>query len=261
MQGINRLLPSAPKGWQYELVYKQIRHIYFRIYADKKTVRISAPSKIGSKALECAVQAKSAWMTEKMIALDNAPTPFDPLGDIKDRRACMVWGRSLPVIRGTFKSKPEICFTGDSQIIIRVPFGFDAKKEEKLWNQWLRSILSERIQSLLEKRQPAMETEPVEFRLKKMKTRWGSCNTRARRIWLNAALVHLESCLLEYVVVHELTHLLEPGHTRRFYQILETFLPDWKAREARLNKIELRTWGGTNHCLKTNSGLDEKLLW
>ena len=240
MQGISQLFPTPPKGWGYELVYTRIRHIYFRIYPDKKTVRISAPSQITPKTLERAIQDKSAWLMEKMTALGNTPPPFNPWLIMKDSRSCMVWGRQLPVVCGTFNCRPGICLTTDSKIIIRVPSGFDANKEEKLWNQWLRSLLNERIQILLEKWQLVMGVSPAEFRLKKMKTRWGSCNTIARRIWINAVLVHLEPCLLEYVLVHELVHLLEPGHTRRFYQIMETYLPDWKTKESRLNKIELR---------------------
>jgi hypothetical protein len=120
-----------------------------------------------------------------------------------------------------------------------VPSGFGAKKEANLWNKWLRSLLKERIQMLLEKWPPAMGIAPAECRLKKMKTRWGSCNTRAKRIWINASLVHLDPSLLEYVLVHELVHLLEPGHTRRFYGIVEKYLPDWQDRESRLNNIAL----------------------
>jgi len=152
----------------------------------------------------------------------------------------MVWGRQLPVDRRICSARPRICLSHASEIIIRVPLGFEPKKEENLWNRWLRILLNEGIQTLLEKWQPIMGVAPAEVRLKKMKTRWGSCNTVVRRIWINAVLVHLESCLLEYVLVHELVHLLEPGHTRRFYQILETHLPDWKTIDMRLNKIELR---------------------
>ena len=240
MQGIRRFFPASPKGWEYDLVYKRIRHIYFRIYPDKKIVRISAPSQITSKTLERAIQAKSAWLMEKMNALGNVPPPSNPWPAMKDSCSCMVWGRQRPVVRGAFNSRPGICLTTESEIIIRVPSDFDAKKEETLWNRWLRSLLTERIQILLEKWQPVMGVEPSEVRLKKMKTRWGSCNTIVRRIWINAVLVHLEPCLLEYVLVHELVHLLEPGHTKRFYQIMETYLPDWKIKESRLNQIALR---------------------
>ncbi len=240
MQDISRCFPATPKGWQYELIYKRIRHIYFRIYPDKRTVRISAPTRISRKALEHAIQSKSAWLMEKMTSPGNAPPPFNPLSVMKDRFSCMVWGRRLPVVRGTCHARPGICLSPESEIIIQVPSSFDPKKEENLWNTWLRTLLNERIQMLLEEWQPVMDVAPAEFRLKKMKTRWGSCNTVARRIWINTVLVHLEPCLLEYVLVHELVHLLEPGHTRRFYQIMETHLPDWKASDVRLNKIELR---------------------
>ncbi|WP_051957861.1 M48 family metallopeptidase [Desulfobacter vibrioformis] len=163
-----------------------------------------------------------------------------PPKEMKDGFSCMVWGRQLPVVRGTCNARPGICLNSESEIVIRAPSGFDPKKEANLWNRWLRNLLNKRIQILLEKWQPVMGVAPAEFRLKKMKTRWGSCNTVAKRIWINTVFVHLEPCLLEYVLVHELVHLLEPGHTRRFYQIMEIYLPDWKENDARLNTIELR---------------------
>lgn len=240
MQDIHALLPAAVDGWQYELVYKSIRHIYFRIYPDKKTVRISAPCQISAKALAQAIQAKTAWLTDKITAANYAQPSSESISAMMDSRSCMIWGRKLPVVRGVFNSRPGICLSSESEITIRVPSGYTAKKEEDLWNGWLRSLLNERIQVLLEKWQSVMGVAAAEFRLKKMKTRWGSCNTRARRIWINAVLVHLDPCLLEYVLIHELAHLLEPGHTRRFYQIMETYLPDWQSRETRLNQIALR---------------------
>ena len=240
MQDIQRFLPSTPKGWRYEFVYKPIRHIYFRIYPDKRIVRISAPSRISRKALKYAIQAKSTWLMGKMTALGDAPRLFKPLSAMGDNCSCMVWGRQLPVVRQICNARPGICLSPESGLVIRVPSGFDPKKEENLWNQWQRSILNERIHVLLEKWQPLMGVAPVELRLKKMKTRWGSCKTVAKRIWINTVFVHLDPGLLEYVLVHELVHLLEPGHTQRFYQMLETYLPDWKASDVCLNKIALR---------------------
>lgn len=240
MHSLSRFFPSAPKGWEYELVYKRICHIYFRIYPDKKIVRISAPYQISSRALTQAIQVKSDWLMEKMNALTNAPVPLKAGPAIRNSRSCMVWGKSLAVTRESCTTRPGICLTTESKITVRVPSDFETKKEENLWNRWLRSILNERIQILLGKWQPAMGVVPAECRLKKMKTRWGSCNTNARRIWINACLVHLDPSFLEYVLVHELAHLLEPGHTRRFYGIVETYLPDWRDREFRLNQIELK---------------------
>ena len=240
MHDLNRFFPAAPKGWEYELIYKPIRHIYFRIYPDKKVIRISAPAQINAKELAQAIQAKSAWLMDKMVTITNSPAPLNSSPALKNSRSCMVWGKSLPVLREHSTLRPAICLTNDAEIIVRIPSGFETNKEENLWLRWLRSLLNERIQQLLEKWQPAMGVVPAECRLKKMKTRWGSCNTRAKRIWINAGLVHLDPSLLEYVLVHELVHLLEPGHTRRFYEIVQKYLPDWKDRESRLNQIDLK---------------------
>lgn len=240
MHGLSRVLPTAPKGWKYEVIYKPIRHIYFRIYPDKKIVRISAPAQIEPRELAQAIQAKSAWLMEKMRALTNEPASLNPGPVLRNSGSCMVWGKSLAVVLENCPARPGICLTSESEITVRVPSGFGTKKEENLWNLWLRSLLNERIQILLGKWQPTIGIAPAECRLKKMKTRWGSCNTRAKRIWINACLVHLDPSLLEYVLVHELVHLLEPGHTQRFYGIVKEYLPDWKHRESRLNRIELR---------------------
>ncbi|WP_321493053.1 SprT family zinc-dependent metalloprotease [uncultured Desulfobacter sp.] len=236
MQDIHLLFPATPKGWQYQFVYKPIRNIYFRIYPDKKVIRISAPSRISKKAIKQAIAAKSAWLMQKLTAFDNASTPCNPLSAMRDSTSCMVWGRQLPVVRQVCNARPCICLTPESEIVIQAPAGFDPGKEDKLWNKWLRMLLNERIHILLEKWLPVMGVAPTQCRLKKMRTRWGSCNTVAKRIWINSVLVHRDPCLLEYVLVHELVHLLESRHSRRFYQILETYLPDWKAREGCLNQ-------------------------
>ena len=236
MHNIQTLLPGAPDGWQFQVIYKSIRHIYFRVYPDKKLVRISAPSHVSEKTLGHAVAAKSAWLMRNVCALDNAASPVQPLPEIKPRSSCMVWGTLLPVTCDVCNGRPQISMAPETGIVIRGPLAFDPKKQENLLDKWLRRLLTRRIQELLEQWQPVMGVTPSQFRIRKMKTRWGSCNTSAGRIWINAALVHPAPGLLEYVLVHELAHLLEPGHTRRFYRILETYLPDWKDREARLDQ-------------------------
>ncbi|KZS23037.1 SprT family zinc-dependent metalloprotease [Wohlfahrtiimonas chitiniclastica] len=93
-----------------------------------------------------------------------------------------------------------------------------------------RQALNAAIPPLLEKWLPIMGVTLNEWRLKKMKTRWGTCNPRAQRIWLNVYLAAYPQECLEYVIVHELTHLLEASHNHRFKALMTHFLPDWRAR-------------------------------
>ena len=95
------------------------------------------------------------------------------------------------------------------------------------------------IPELLDRWQPEMGVEVGYCRVKRMKTRWGSCNIKARRIWLNLELVKKERICLEYVLVHEMVHLLERYHTNRFRELMDRFMPDWRLRRDKLNNAPL----------------------
>ena len=101
---------------------------------------------------------------------------------------------------------------------------------------WYREQLKALIPPLLTTWQPEMRVEAAQWGIKKMKTRWGSCNIRARRIWLSLELARKPAACLEYVVVHELTHLLERRHNRRFVAYMDQFLPTWRLARAEINR-------------------------
>jgi len=109
-----------------------------------------------------------------------------------------------------------------------------------LVERWLRSEMRERIQAIVATYEPVMGVKVAEIGIRQMKTRWGTCNIAARRIWLNLELGWLDPVYLEYVVVHEMVHLLERGHNRRFYGFMDRFQPAWKARRRELRAIGIR---------------------
>lgn len=113
------------------------------------------------------------------------------------------------------------------------------EKREKILSAWYRSQLKAEIALLLEKWEPCMGVKTREFGVKKMKTRWGSCNTRAKRIWINLSLIRLAPCFLEYVLVHELVHLLERNHNQRFHSFMDQFVPNWPILKKELNQFRL----------------------
>ena len=100
----------------------------------------------------------------------------------------------------------------------------------------LRARLSLQIPVFLKKWEPVMKVHALEWRIRDMRTRWGTCNTVQSRIWLNLRLVQMPPECLEYVIIHELTHLLEPGHNQRFYHFMDHFLPEWRAVRAAMRE-------------------------
>lgn len=101
--------------------------------------------------------------------------------------------------------------------------------------EWYRSQLKKLIPPLIEKWEPIMGVEVKEFGVKRMKTRWGTCNPAAKRIWINLELAKKNPICLEYIVVHEMVHLLEGSHNARFKAYMDKFMPSWRAVKAELN--------------------------
>ncbi len=116
--------------------------------------------------------------------------------------------------------------------------GTDAAARRAVLERWYRRMLAEEIPDLVARWEPAMGVRVAEWRIKRMKTRWGTCNIRDRRIWLNLWLARMPPECLEYVLVHEMVHLLERRHNARFRAYMDRFLPQWRMYRERLQHME-----------------------
>ncbi|CAK0780270.1 conserved hypothetical protein [Gammaproteobacteria bacterium] len=134
---------------------------------------------------------------------------------------------------------PRIAVRGLDTLDLFIHPGTTLERREAIMSGWHREQLKALIPPLLEKWQPILGVRLAEWGVKKMKTRWGSCNITARRIWLNLELVKKPIRCLEYVVVHELTHLLERNHNGHFKALMDKHLPQWRQSREILNQIPL----------------------
>ncbi len=229
-------IAPAPQGWRIEILRKQIRHIYFRVFQDKKLVRVSAPLRVRQAVLDAAIAAKAPWLLKQVHTRKTRPRISTEMqaGDT-------AWykGRACPIVYMETSGPGRVVMDPDRRLRVYARPGATPEKKQHLLSQWYRNRLKVEIRLLLDKWEPVIGVTAREFGVKKMKTRWGSCNTRAQRIWLNAALIRLSPCYLEYVLVHELVHLLERGHNPRFYGFMDRFLPGWKRLKDALNQYIL----------------------
>ncbi len=131
-----------------------------------------------------------------------------------------------------------------SQILLRVRPGTSEEKKQAIVDHWYRQQLKQAIPPLIARWEPLMGVNVERFFVRRMKTRWGSCNPRAGSIRLNTELAKKPGECLEYVVVHEMAHLLEPTHNARFVALMDRFMPHWKQMREELNRWPLRhvTW-------------------
>ncbi len=222
--------------FSFEIIRKEIKHIYFRVYPDRKKIVVSAPYHLDAKALDRAILSKKEWLLKKTKK---------PVRKIKSKKTRyltddVVWFKGKPRQLKYFLSngRPKV-FPLNDDVHVFLKKQSSAASIERLIIRWLREELRLEIKDIVKKWEPVLKVKINDYRIKKMRTRWGSCNTTVGRIWLNAVLIHLPPDFLEYVVVHEMVHLLERYHNQRFKQYMDQFIPQWRTLKKEMEQYSL----------------------
>lgn len=204
------------------LTRKDIRHVYLRIDDVEGPLRISAPMRTALRDIERFVLERSVWI-ERRRSLLRGSTPASPKrGHIGPDATVLLWGKALPLNAVC----PQAAALGS----------LDGTDAEDMLKRELRKRLAEVAEPLVKKYEPLMGVAVRELRYRDMQTRWGSCNVREHRVWLAVSLAHFPPECTELIVVHELSHLIEPSHGPRFKACMGRYLPDWRSREALLKE-------------------------
>lgn len=155
------------------------------------------------------------------------------------RESHYVWGRRYLLRVVEHEAKPEVSLTPRS-LLLKVRPGTPATKKQEFVEDWYRQQLKAAVQPLVEKWEPRLAVKVRRYFVQRMKTKWGSCSPSSQSIRLNTELAKKPRECLEYIVVHEMAHLLEPSHSERFVSILDEFLPRWRQRRDALNRLPVR---------------------
>ncbi len=219
-------------GLKVLVLRKNVKNLNLRVYPADHRVRISVPRRIAEAEIRRFIQAKLPWIKKHLANYRRKPK-LQPKKFITGELH-PVWGKDLELIV-VEKNKPPRVLVGGDKLKLYIRPGTDQQKRASVLKEWYRQELKQRIPKLIEKWESQMGVKVEEFGVKQMKTRWGTCNIRAHRIWLNLELAKKRPELLEYVVVHEMVHLLERLHNKRFYGFMSHFLPNWKSLKDELN--------------------------
>lgn len=220
-------------GIAVEVVRKRIKNLHLSVHPPEGRVRVSAPVRLDDEAVRLAVASRLAWIHSKRKAF--AEQPRQPRREMVSGESHYFLGRRYRLRILEENAPSRVSVKGNSELTMHVRPGAGREKREQILNEWYRRRMKELVPELIEKWQPAMGVEVADWGVKKMKTRWGSCNTRDRRIWLNLELVRKPPRCLEYVVVHEMAHLLERRHNDRFRSFMDRFIPQWRHHRDELN--------------------------
>lgn len=215
------------------LTRKDVKNINLRVYPSKREVHMSAPHHVSTRTVRKFAAAKLPWIRRKLSSYSASAPVKQPLFETGEKHSYQ--GDQFELKVSFRNAKPAVRLNKKKRILaMQVRPGSSRAKRARVLDEWYRAQLKEQIPKIIHQWEEPMGISVHEFGVKKMKTRWGTCNTRDRRIWLNVALAKKSTRCLEYVVVHEMVHLLERLHNDRFYQLMSDFLPKWEETEARL---------------------------
>jgi predicted metal-dependent hydrolase len=225
-----------------DVVQKDIKNIHLSVYPPIGHVRIAAPLRMNLDTIRIYAISKLGWIKKQQQKFREQvrETPREYL----NKESHYFFGKRylLRVIELDESPRVRIKHT---TIDLYVRPDSDIQKKHDVMEQWYREQLKELVPSIIQKWEKIMGVSPNEFAIKRMKTKWGTCNREAKRIWLNLELAKKPYPCIEYIVVHEMAHLLERNHNSNFVAIMDNYLPEWKQLKMELNKLPVShvEWG------------------
>lgn len=230
-------------GIRVQIERKDIKNLHLGVYPPSGRVRVAVPLVVSDDAVRLAVIDKLGWIKRQRAQFANQPRQSKR--EMVNGESHYFFGRRYRLRVHEVDAPARIVLRGAASMDLFVRPGSSSERREAVLLDWHRASLRSVITDLLAHWQPKLGAQATHWGIKKMKTKWGSCNASARRIWLNLELAKKPVQCLEYIVVHELVHLLERNHTERFTALMDRYLPDWRHRRSLLNSSPLahEAWG------------------
>lgn len=226
-----------------DVVRKNIKNLHLAVYPPTGRVRVAVPLRVSDEAVRMAVITRLAWIKRQQAKFK---------GQERQSEREFVTGESH-YFQGRRYRLNVVYQNGPARVVIRnkstidlfVREGSDTSQRERVFLAWYRRQLKALIPPLIEKWESIIGVKVAEWGVKQMKTKWGTCTIKAHRIWLNLELVKKPVQCLEYIVVHEMVHLLERHHNDRFAARMDSFMPNWREVKVILRGFPLghEVWG------------------
>jgi predicted metal-dependent hydrolase len=215
---------------------KDIKHVHLSVHPPNGRVTLVAPKGTRPEVARAYAASKLGWIRDQQAKLRGqareTPRQF------VERESHYLWGRRYLLSVKEDDAKPSVRL-GHRSITLTVRPGSSSAKRAAVIHEWHKSLLHEVVPELIRRWEPKLGVAVAGYFLQRMKTRWGGCNHRQRNIRLNTELVKKPKDLLEYVVVHEMIHLIEPTHSERFLTLMCKHCPAWREARAELNELPL----------------------
>lgn len=212
-------------GIYIEVSRKSIKNMNLRIYPPEGLVKVSAPLRYSEQLIKQHLQEKSVWIRAQRDRIRERSSYKEEI--LQTGSNITFKGHNYLIIFEEHHGPTQIKIQ-DELLHCYIQPNTSLNQKQNLLDLWYRREMELVVPDLMKHWESVIGVKAAEWGIKKMKTRWGSCNTRARRIWLNLSLIKKPIVCLEYVLVHELVHLLEASHNKRFYSLMTQFMPQWR---------------------------------
>ena len=221
-----------------DVVRKNIKNLHLNVYPPDGRVRIASPYRVNDEELRLFAISKLGWIKKHQQKFINQKP--HPEKKYVSGESHYLWGQCYLLNLIYHPGYPKVIIRNEGLIDLYVKENYAISQREKVINNWYREKLKEELPRLIEKWQKIAGVEAAHWKVKKMKTRWGTCNREARRIWLSLELAKRPKHCLEYIIVHELVHFLERNHTSRFTAYMDKFMPFWRGIKEEMNRSGIK---------------------
>ena len=230
-------------GIPIEVVRKDIKHMHLAVYPPTGRVRLAAPQETDDEVLRLFAIAKLGWIKKHIRNFNTQPR--EAKRQYVSGESHYVQGKRYILEVIPHEGRASVRLQGTKKIQLYVPTAYTRKQRDKVMKAWYRKMLKEQLLALSTKWESIIGVQPRDYRIQQMRTKWGSCNPDTGRVLLNLELAKKPISCLEYILVHELVHLLERNHNDTFIKYMDTFMPKWRHHRATLNQLPVAhdDWG------------------
>jgi hypothetical protein len=219
---------------EIEVIKKNIKNMHLSVLPPEGRVRISAPMNTKDQAIELFAISKIGWIKKQIAKFENQPRQSER--EYVSGESHYLWGRRYRMEVKYTKTANNVEVKGN-RLILTVRKESTKQQRERVMNEWYRAEIKAKLPELFNEWEDKIGVRANSIRVKNMRTRWGTCNVKDKRVWINLQLAKKPVECLEYVIAHELVHLLEKNHTPVFIEYMDKFMPNWRAIKDELNSF------------------------
>ena len=218
------------EGIPIEVRRKRIKHLHLYVKPPDGHALVTAPLHMSDAMIERFVRTKADWLQSSVARFANRPQPA-PLEYVSGE-TLMVWGEPVTLLL-RHGGRNAVALMDDT-LVLTARETATAAQREKILREWYRAQLIAEITRRLPRWEAATGLTPASWQTKAMHTRWGTCNVKTRKLWFAVRLAQKPPACLDYIILHELLHLVERKHNARFYGLLDQYMPEWREYKAKL---------------------------